>query len=201
MGRVGPEGAVVIFRYSDPVWAWLNHPMLILFTVQRSLWPIAEQIVSLTGPVFCRRRSAGDTTLGKDNRADRFSDWPCFLSAQIQAGRHWDEISAAKKLKEYRAQQPLFRGTSFESISAFGSNGAVIHYTPKNSTKLVIDTSSTYLLDSGGTSWLSKMLTGNHGECWRVDLKQWFPDLSTQLPIFNSQKRPLPHSWKCIKIN
>jgi len=73
-----------------------------------------------------------------------------FLEEEVQAGREWDEVSAAAKLLEFRGKQNLFRGTSFETISSFGPNAAVIHYQPSNATKRRIDTSSTYLLDSGG---------------------------------------------------
>ncbi|XP_037089675.1 xaa-Pro aminopeptidase ApepP-like [Pollicipes pollicipes] len=73
-----------------------------------------------------------------------------FLEKEIQSGKEWDELSAADKLLQFRAEQDLFMGTSFETISAFGSNAAIIHYTPDNTTKRAIDTSSTYLLDSGG---------------------------------------------------
>lgn len=41
-------------------------------------------------------------------------------------------------------------GNSFTTISAFGANGAVIHYQPKRETNLQITNQSLYLLDSGG---------------------------------------------------
>ena len=40
----------------------------------------------------------------------------------------WDELKVADRLEEYRANQTLFKGTSFETISAYGANGAIIHY-------------------------------------------------------------------------
>ncbi|MPD03154.1 Xaa-Pro aminopeptidase 2 [Portunus trituberculatus] len=39
---------------------------------------------------------------------------------------------------------------SFETISAFGPNGAVIHYRPRQDTKLHITADNLYLVDSGG---------------------------------------------------
>ena len=41
-------------------------------------------------------------------------------------------------------------GISFTAISAFGSNGAVIHYAPSKETNKQITNESLYLLDSGG---------------------------------------------------
>ena len=40
----------------------------------------------------------------------------------------WDELKVADRLEEYRANQTLFKGTSFATISAYGANGAIIHY-------------------------------------------------------------------------
>ena len=40
----------------------------------------------------------------------------------------WDELKVADRLEEYRSNQTLFKGTSFETISAYGANGAIIHY-------------------------------------------------------------------------
>lgn len=68
---------------------------------------------------------------------------------QVDLGVEWDEVSAANKSEEYRSQQLNYMGLSFETISAFGPNGAIIHYTPDESTNALIDASSLYLLDSG----------------------------------------------------
>ncbi len=59
------------------------------------------------------------------------------------------EIDAATKLKEFRLQMPHAIDLSFETKSAFASNGAVIHYDPTAETNKVIDNSSLYLFDSG----------------------------------------------------
>ena len=40
----------------------------------------------------------------------------------------WDELKVADRLEQHRAKQPLFKGTSFETIAAYGAHGAVIHY-------------------------------------------------------------------------
>jgi len=62
----------------------------------------------------------------------------------------WDELKAAKKLKQLRQEQKHNRGLSFPSISAYGKNGAVIHYKPNNVTNTKIGYDAFYLLDSGG---------------------------------------------------
>ena len=45
----------------------------------------------------------------------------------------------------YRAEQELNVGPSFTTISAFGANSAVIHYTPTPETDAQINTSSLFL--------------------------------------------------------
>ena len=39
-----------------------------------------------------------------------------------------DEITGAEKLEEFRLSNPECKGSSFVSISATGSNAAIIHY-------------------------------------------------------------------------
>ena len=61
----------------------------------------------------------------------------------------WDELKVAEKLKKLRGQQALNKGLSFPSISAYGPNGAVIHYKPNNKTNTKIGRDAFFLLDSG----------------------------------------------------
>lgn len=60
------------------------------------------------------------------------------------------EISAAQKLEKFREMGDKYQGPSFDTISAFGSNGAIVHYHSSPVTCKKIDDSSLYLLDSGG---------------------------------------------------
>ncbi|KAG8190217.1 hypothetical protein JTE90_011938 [Oedothorax gibbosus] len=77
-------------------------------------------------------------------------DFIAMLDQQIQKGKHWDEIKAAETLLQYRREQKLNQGQSFDTISASGSNGAIIHYHPQTITNRNINSKSMYLLDSGG---------------------------------------------------
>jgi Xaa-Pro aminopeptidase len=61
-----------------------------------------------------------------------------------------DEIAASDYLTQMRAQQANFRGPSFATISAYGANGAIIHYHATAVTNKLIAADSLYLLDSGG---------------------------------------------------
>lgn len=60
------------------------------------------------------------------------------------------EIDAVNMLFQMRSQQDLFKGVSFETISASGPNGAIIHYRACKESNCIIDPAKLYLLDSGG---------------------------------------------------
>ena len=77
-------------------------------------------------------------------------DFVQHLERTIKSGEEeWDELKAAEVLKKKRMAQKLNKGLSFETISAYGANGAVIHYKPTNVTNTKIGRDNLYLLDSG----------------------------------------------------
>lgn len=60
------------------------------------------------------------------------------------------EISAAEKLHEFRAQQDLFMGDSFEAIVGYGPHGAIVHYAATPESDVPLEPRSMVLIDSGG---------------------------------------------------
>ena len=60
------------------------------------------------------------------------------------------EMLFSNKIDQLRSQQKNFICTSFETISGYGSNGAIIHYRVTNQTNKRIKGNSLYLCDSGG---------------------------------------------------
>jgi Xaa-Pro aminopeptidase len=46
--------------------------------------------------------------------------------------------------------QPLNKGLSFDTISAGGPNGAIVHYRPMPSSSSIVSRQMVHLLDSGG---------------------------------------------------
>jgi len=60
------------------------------------------------------------------------------------------EISASDKLEGFRSEGEEFKGLSFDTISSYGSNGAIVHYKSSPKTDRKIGKDSLYLLDSGG---------------------------------------------------
>lgn len=72
-----------------------------------------------------------------------------WLDTVAQSGKE-DEISAAKKLEEIRAQSDALRDLSFDTISGAGSNGAICHYKVSTDSNIKLDRNTLYLVDSGG---------------------------------------------------
>lgn len=60
------------------------------------------------------------------------------------------EVEAAETLDGLRAQDPLFVSLSFNTISAYGSNAAMMHYSATKDSYSVIEPKGLYLVDSGG---------------------------------------------------
>ncbi len=60
------------------------------------------------------------------------------------------ELSASKKLYEFRKKNKKFKFLSFPTISGSGPNGAIIHYKPTLKTNRLLKKGDIYLVDSGG---------------------------------------------------
>ncbi|WP_456439803.1 aminopeptidase P family protein, partial [Caldithrix abyssi] len=60
------------------------------------------------------------------------------------------EMSAAQRLEKFRAEQSLYQGPSFETISAYGEHGAIVHYASSPETDVELKPEGIYLIDSGG---------------------------------------------------
>ncbi|MBN2738447.1 MAG: aminopeptidase P family protein [Spirochaetales bacterium] len=59
------------------------------------------------------------------------------------------ELSAAKKLEEFRRQAKAYQNDSFHPISAFGPHGAIVHYSHTKESSIPITENGLYLIDSG----------------------------------------------------
>lgn len=60
------------------------------------------------------------------------------------------EVSAAEKLEALRGEQEHFIEPSFETICAYGANGAIIHYSAKPETCATLQPKGLFMVDSGG---------------------------------------------------
>lgn len=75
----------------------------------------------------------------------KFLRW---LKPAVEAGGQ-TEISVSDKLECLRAEQPLFRGISFDTIAAYQEHGAIVHYEATPATDVPLKPEGFLLLDSG----------------------------------------------------
>jgi Xaa-Pro aminopeptidase len=73
-----------------------------------------------------------------------------FLHLLFENWQNFNEAEAAEKLTEFRSSGEHFFSLSFPTISAYGPNGAIIHYKPDKRDCKKLHDDSFYLLDSGG---------------------------------------------------
>ncbi|XP_052194624.1 aminopeptidase P2 isoform X11 [Diospyros lotus] len=72
-----------------------------------------------------------------------------WLEEEIQKDVVLTEVEIADKLLGFRSKQAGFLDTSFDTISASGANGAIIHYKPEPDNCSIVDAKTLFLLDSG----------------------------------------------------
>ncbi len=60
------------------------------------------------------------------------------------------ELSAAEQLRTFRAEGPGFQDLSFNTISGYAANGAIIHYSADEQSNARLKPRGLYLIDSGG---------------------------------------------------
>lgn len=60
------------------------------------------------------------------------------------------ELSAADKLYEFRSGQENFQGNSFDPIIAYGTHGAIVHYSATEETNIPLEPKGLVLMDTGG---------------------------------------------------
>lgn len=75
----------------------------------------------------------------------KFLRW---LKPAVEAGGE-TEISVDRKLTSLRAEQPLFKGVSFDTIAAYQEHGAIVHYEATSATDIPLKPEGFLLLDSG----------------------------------------------------
>ena len=140
----------------------------------------------------------------------RFFKW---LEEKMAAGERVTESDAADKLHELRAAMPDFLDESFETISAYGKNSALPHYTTVRGQDAVLEPHGLYLNDSGahyryGTTDITRTvplgpLTDLEREDYTLDMKAMidlamaiFPQGTPGCRIDAIARRPL---WQAMR--
>lgn len=75
----------------------------------------------------------------------KFLKW---LEANIKPGKE-TEISIDQKLHAFRAEQPLYKGESFDTIAGYKEHGAIVHYSATPESNATLKSKGFLLLDSG----------------------------------------------------
>ena len=75
----------------------------------------------------------------------KFLKW---LKPAVEAGGQ-TELSVSEKLASLRAEQPLFRDISFDTIAGYETHGAIVHYEATPETDIPLKPEGFLLLDSG----------------------------------------------------
>lgn len=75
----------------------------------------------------------------------KFLHW---LKPAVEAGGQ-TELTVENKLTSLRAEQPLFKGVSFDTIAAYQEHGAIVHYEATPETDVELKPRGFLLLDSG----------------------------------------------------
>ena len=75
----------------------------------------------------------------------RFLKW---LEQSVPSGKE-TELSVVRKLREFRAAQPLYMGESFDTIAGYKEHGAIVHYSATEESDVTLQPKGFLLLDSG----------------------------------------------------
>ncbi|MCD7901479.1 MAG: aminopeptidase P family protein [Bacteroides sp.] len=113
----------------------------------------AAQIIRESSPVALlkairnKQEIAGlHQAMKKDGAAlVKFLIW---LEKNVSSGEE-TELSIDRKLHQFRAEQPLYRGESFDTIAGYKEHGAIVHYSATPESDMPLQSKGFLLLDSG----------------------------------------------------
>ena len=134
----------------------------------------------------------------------KFLKW---LKPAVEAGGQ-TEVTIDRKLTALRAEQPLFRDISFDTIAGYEAHGAIVHYEANEASAATLEPRGLLLLDSGaqyqdGTTDITRTialgpLTDEQRRVYTLVLKGHidlqllhFPDGATGTQLDAIARRPL----------
>ena len=114
---------------------------------------VKREIVEEESPVKRMKTVKNETEIAGFRRAMlkdgiamvKFLKW---LKPAVEAGGQ-TEMSIDRKLTALRAEQPHFRGISFDTIAGYEEHGAIVHYEATPDTDIALQPKGFLLLDSG----------------------------------------------------
>ena len=114
---------------------------------------VSREIIEAESPVKRMKTVKNETEIAGFHKAMikdgialvKFLKW---LKPAVEAGGQ-TEISIDKKLTSLRAEQPLYRDISFDTIAGYQAHGAIVHYEATPKTDIPLKPEGLLLLDSG----------------------------------------------------
>lgn len=73
-----------------------------------------------------------------------------WMFSELKAGRKVSELSASRKLRDFRSELPGYRHIGFDSIMGYKSHGALNHYSVNEESDFELSLDGLFLIDSGG---------------------------------------------------
>jgi Xaa-Pro aminopeptidase len=115
-----------------------------------------DRIINKPSPIILAKALKNEVELEGMRNAHKRDAVACikyfqWLEERLQNGdTTLNEVNVSDKLEAFRASQKDFVSLSFDTISGFGKNGAIIHYHAHEDTAALLSTKEMYLCDSGG---------------------------------------------------
>lgn len=114
--------------------------------VERNIVAAASPIPSMKCVKNAKEAAGFRNAMLRDGIAmTKFLAW---LRPAVEAGGQ-TEMTVDEKLTALRAEQPLYRGLSFDTIAAYQEHGAIVHYEATPETDVPLRPEGLLLLDSG----------------------------------------------------
>ncbi|MEY8517056.1 aminopeptidase P family protein [Lachnospiraceae bacterium 29-84] len=145
-----------IYRYAQEIPAGetvLLDKRIVNYRIFHSLDPAVE-VVDAPNPTEYMKAVKNETEVANIRKAHvkdgvAFTKFMYWLKSRIGKDEI-TEISASDYLEERRREQELFVDLSFDTISAYGANAAMMHYTATPESDAVLKPEGFLLVDSGG---------------------------------------------------
>lgn len=113
----------------------------------------SNKLINLDDPIYLLKAIKNNTEINNTKIAHLFDGIALtkfiFWLKNNYKKKKITEISAQNKLENLKKQQKEYLYPSFNTISAFGANGAIVHYRANNKSNKQIKGNNLYLLDSG----------------------------------------------------
>lgn len=111
------------------------------------------EVLFLTSPIVLAKACKNSVEIAGARNA-HIKDATAVINFLHWLDNNWSagitEMSCADTLANFRGANKNLMGLSFDSISGFAANGAIIHYRANPQSNKIVDDSSLYLIDSGG---------------------------------------------------